>query len=351
MPDTPPRYLNRELSWLEFNQGVLDEARDPSVPLLERLKFLAICASNLDEFFMVRVGGLKLVIQQEGSVPDPAGMTARQQLEAVSQRVHRMSADLYECFLDLDLQLAQAGVRRLRVPDLSERQKQVIAQFFQDEVSCVLTPMAVVAGPEFPLLANQMLHVAVRLEPREGESAMRFAVIPLGRSLGRFVTVQSERGYSFILLEDIVAAHVSRFFPGESVADCVAFRITRNADLSIRDDTAHDLMAEIEEILDERKLGAGVRLEHSAEADPETVTFLRQALGVEDRDIYALPGPLDLAGFMRLTDLQGFDQLKYEPWPPKISPDTKPKYAPFAAPRSAPFRTEVSTRLEGLLLQ
>jgi len=321
MADTTSRYINRELSWLEFNQGVLDEAGDNTVPLLERLKFLAIGASNLDEFFMVRVGGLKLVVKQEGPLADPSGMTAREQLEAVSQRVHRMSADQYECFLQLDPQLAQAGVRRLRVPDLSERQKQVVAQFFQDEVASVLTPMAVVAGLEFPLLGNQMLHVAVRLEPRPGETAMRFAIIPLGRSLGRFVTLPSERGYSFILLEDVVAAHVARFFPGESVAHCAAFRITRNADLSIRDDIAHDLMAEIEEILDERKLGACVRLELAAEADAETVAFLRQALGVEDRDIYALPGPLDLAGFMRLTDLQGFDNLKYEPWPPRISPD------------------------------
>jgi polyphosphate kinase len=321
MPDTTSRYINRELSWLEFNQGVLDEAGDSTVPLLERLKFLAIGASNLDEFFMVRVGGLELVVKQEGPLSDPSGMTAREQLEAVSQRVHRMSGDQYQCFLQLDPQLAQAGVRRLRVPDLNERQKQVVAQFFLDEVASVLTPMAVVAGPEFPLLGNQMLHLAVRLDPRQDESGMRFAIIPLGRSLGRFVTLPSEGGYSFILLEDVVAAHVARFFPGESVAHCAAFRITRNADLSIRDDIAHDLMAEIEEILDERKLGACVRLELSSEADAETVAFLRQALDVEDRDIYALPGPLDLAGFMRLTDLQGFDNLKYEPWPPRISPD------------------------------
>jgi polyphosphate kinase len=322
MADTAsPRYLNRELSWLEFNQGVLDEARDNGVPLLERLKFLAISASNLDEFFMVRVGGLKLVIKQEGPLADPSGMSAREQLEAVSRRVHRMSGDQYACFLDLEPQLTQASVRRLRVTDLNDRQKQVAAQFFQEEIASVLTPMAVVAGPEFPLLGNQMLHVAVRLDPRPGETAMRFAIIPLGRSVGRFVTLPSERGYSFILLEDVVALHVGRFFPGESIAHCAAFRITRNADLSIRDDIAHDLLAEIEEVLDERKLGACVRLELSADADPQTVAFLQQALSVEEGDIYALPGPLDLAGFMRIADLDGFDNLKYEPWPPRISPD------------------------------
>jgi polyphosphate kinase len=322
MADTlPTRYLNRELSWLEFNQGVLDEARDKSVPLLERLKFLAISASNLDEFFMVRVGGLKLVIKQNGPLADPSGMTAREQLEAVSRRVHRMSADQYACFLDLEPQLAQAGVRLVRGSDFSERQKQAAAQVFQDEIASILTPMAVAPGPGFPLLGNQMLHVAVRLDPRPGETAMRFAIIPLGRSMGRFVTLPTERGSSFALLEDVVALHVDRFFPGESIAHSAAFRITRNADLSIRDDIAHDLMAEIEEVLDERKLGDCVRLEVSADADPQTVDFLRQALNVEDGDIYSLPGPLELGGLMRIADLDGFDNLKYEPWPPRISPD------------------------------
>ena len=322
MADTPPaRYFNRELSWLEFNQGVLDEARDKSVPLLERLKFLAISASNLDEFFMVRVGGLKLVIKQNGPLADPSGMTAREQLEAVSRRVHRMSADQYACFLDLEPQLAQAGVRLIRGADFSERQKQAAAQFFQDEIASVLTPMAVAPGPGFPLLGNQMLHVAVRLDPRPGETAMRFAIIPLGRSLGRFVTLPAERGSSFSFARGRRGLHVGRFFPGESIAHSAAFRITRNADLSIRDDIAHDLMAEIEEVLDERKLGDCVRLEVSADADPQTVDFLRQALNVEEGDIYSLPGPLELGGLMRIADLDGFDNLKYEPWPPRISPD------------------------------
>src|SRR5579863_2589407 len=231
MADTPSRYLNRELSWLEFNQGVLDEARDATVPLLERLKFLAICANNLDEFFMVRVGGLKIVISQDGATADPAGMTAREQLEAVRQRVHQMTAELYACFLDLEPQLGQAGARRVSASNLTDRQQQAAAQFFQDEIASVVTPMAVVAGPEFPLLANQMLHVAVRLGPRPGETENRFAIIPLGRALGRFVTLPSDRAYSFILLEDILAAHVARFFPGETVAHCSTFRITRNADL------------------------------------------------------------------------------------------------------------------------
>src|ERR1700733_45937 len=143
MAETSSRYLNRELSWLEFNQGVLDEAHDAGVPLLERLKFLAISASNLDEFFMVRVGGLKLVEHQENPPVDPAGMNVREQLDAIAARVHRMTGDQYRCFLEeIEPQLAQAGVRRLNGADLNDRQKQVVNQFFNDEISSVLTPMA-----------------------------------------------------------------------------------------------------------------------------------------------------------------------------------------------------------------
>ncbi len=322
MAETSARYLNRELSWLEFNQGVLDEAHDASVPVLERLKFLAISASNLDEFFMVRVGGLKLVEHQGNPPADPAGMTVREQLDAIAARVHRMAGDQYRSFLEeLEPQLTQGGVRRLTASDLNERQKQAVDQFFGDEVASVLTPMAVDESLEFPLLPHQMLHVAVRLLPRDGESRSRFAIIPLGRSLSRFVTLPSDRGYCYILLEDVVAAQVERFFPGEGVVHCAPFRITRNADIAVRDDLVHDLLSEIEEVLDERKLGNCVRLEIAAHADAETVAFLRQALGVDEGQTYSLPGPLDLAGFMRLSDLQGFDNLKYEPWPPRISPD------------------------------
>ncbi|HET6328457.1 MAG TPA: polyphosphate kinase 1 [Planctomycetaceae bacterium] len=322
MAETSARYLNRELSWLEFNQGVLDEAHDASVPVLERLKFLAISASNLDEFFMVRVGGLKLVEHQDNPPADPAGMTIREQLDAIAVRVHRMAGDQYRAFLEeLEPQLTHGGVRRLTASDLNERQKQAVDNFFSDEVASVLTPMAVDESLEFPLLPHQMLHVAVRLLPRDGESRSRFAIIPLGRSLSRFVTLPSDRGYCYILLEDVVAAEVERFFPGEGVVHSAPFRITRNADIAVRDDLVHDLLSEIEEVLDERKLGNCVRLEIAAHADAETVAFLRQALGVDEDQIYALPGPLDLAGFMRLSDLQGFDNLKYAPWPPRISPD------------------------------
>ncbi len=324
MADTPPaRYLNRELSWLEFNQGVLDEARDTSVPLLERLKFLAISASNLDEFFMVRVGGLKLVIKQEGPPGRPVGHdgpgTARSGQPARPSHVGR-SVRLLSRSRAAARPGRRAAARGGRV--LNERQKQVVAQFFQDEIASVLTPMAVAPGPGFPLLGNQMLHVAVRLDPRPGETAMRFAIIPLGRSLGRFVTLPSERGSSFASCSRTSSPCTSAG-SFRARASPTAPRFASPAMPTFRSATTSRtiLMAEIEEILDERKLGDCVRLEVSADADPQTVDFLSQALDVEDGDIYSLPGPLDLAGFMRIADLDGFDNLKYEPWPPRISPD------------------------------
>ncbi len=323
MGDTPSRYINRELSWLEFNARVLEEARDDGVPLLERLKFLAITASNLDEFFMVRVGGLQLLAQQENAKLDPAGMSPQQQIEAVSQRTHRMTQEQYNCFLnEIEPGLAAAGVRRLRPTELTERQRLFIEQAFTDEISAVLTPMAIPAADDFPLLLNQTLNVCVRLAPApENNGHPRFAIIPFGRTTSRIVTLPSDGGYSYILLEDVVRLFLEQFFPGEPVEACVPFRITRNADLSIREDLAADLLEEMQEVLVARKQGDCVRLEIADHADPVLLSFLTTALDVRPEDVYALPGPLDLAAFIRLADVQGFDNLKYEPWPPRPSPE------------------------------
>jgi polyphosphate kinase len=321
MTDTEPRYFNRELSWLEFNQRVLDEASDNSLPLLERLKFLAITGSNLDEFFMVRVGGLQLLVRQGSIRPDPSGMTPEQQLEAIRRRTARMVQDQYRCFLeDLEPKLAAAGIRRLLPGGLNERQSKVVRQIFEEEIYPVFTPMAVDSAENFPLVVNQTLNVCVRLAPATGKNQPRFAVIPFGRSAKRFLTMQSEGGYAYMLLEEAVGLLLARFFSGEAVEECVPFRVTRNADLSLREDLASDLLSEMEEVLDARRQSHCVRLELSAAVSQMTCDFLSQALGVEPPDIVHIPGPLDLAAFTRLADLPGFEALKYEPWPPKPSP-------------------------------
>jgi polyphosphate kinase len=315
------RFFNRELSWLEFNQRVLDEARGESLPLLERLKFLAITASNLDEFFMVRVGGLCVLVEQKITTPDAAGMTPAEQLSAISSRAHDMVSQQEACFAELEQKLADAGIRRVRGPELTDRQARAVEQLFEAEIAAVMTPRAVRREDEFPLLVNQMLHVAVHLAPdATSDGRPRLAIIPMGRSLPRFLTLSGgERGYWYVLLEDVVVRLVHRFFPGEKVLGQAIFRITRNADFTFRDDLAIDLLAGMEGILTARKYGDCVRLELSAESNEKVVADLVEALAPNER--FETAAPLDLAAFMPLADLAGFDTLKYEPWPPQASPD------------------------------
>lgn len=327
MEPTPSRLINRELSWLEFNQRVLEEAQDESLPLLERLRFLAITASNLDEFFMVRVGGLQLLVEAGSTAVDPTGMSASEQLAAISERTRAMTTEQYACFLQaLEPALAEGGVRRLRFEELSERQRAVLEQIFEGEVYPVYTPQAVGLDRPFPLLVGGTLNVLVRLAPApEAPSEFRWAVIPFGRATSRFLTLPAERGYAYVLLEEAVRAFATRFFPGELVEECVPFRITRNADLGLREDQAPDLMAGMEELLSQRRRSDCVRLELAAEASGEAQAFLRSALGLDLADVFAAPGPVDLAAFVQLAELKGFDGLRFEPWPPQPSPQVDPK--------------------------
>ncbi len=331
MKKSTPQFVNRELSWLEFNQRVLDEAADEQIPLLERLKFLAITASNLDEFFMVRVGGLQMLAKQARKPLDLAGMTPEEQLQAISERTHKMTKDQYSCYLnDIEPALENHGIRRVHCDALTEWQFQWLEQMFESEIHAVLAPLAVSSADDFPTLANQSLTICVQLKPATGADAAesdkpRFALIPLGRTLSRFITLASEGGYEYIPLEDVVKLFIERFFHGEEIIEAVPFRITRNADLSMREDLAADLMSVMEDVIDARKIGDCARLEISADATPCLLDFLKETLEVSDQDIYSLPGPLDLSAFMSLTSLPGYDDLNYPSWPacpsPLVAPD------------------------------
>jgi polyphosphate kinase len=317
------KYLNRELSWLEFNQRVLAEAQDASVPLLERLKFLAITASNLDEFFMVRVGSLQMLLAQGITKPDPAGMIPEQQLHAICTRTHQMVNDQYTSFLqEVEPKLAEAGLQRRRTADLIPRQAKLVEQLFDNELASVLTPIAVTSSEDFPLLTTQSLSACVRLDPAANDETKtpRFAIIPFGKLTSRFISLPADNGYEFILLEDVIAQFAQRFFPGETVCECVPFRITRNADLSLREDLAADLMAEMEEVLEARRTGACVRLEISDNVTTQLLAFLQGALEVPNESVYVVPGPLGLSAYMQLCERTGFDHLRYESWPPQPSP-------------------------------
>jgi len=325
------RYLNRELSWLEFNQRVLDEAADESVPLLERLFFLAITASNLDEFFMVRVGGLHLLSLSGSRKRDPSGRTPNQQLRRIVERAHTMVNDQYACYRDkIEPALRERGIRRLTPEELSEEQAVHARRLFADEISAVVTPLAVREGNPFPLLAGLGLHLAVRLAPEPGSATSRFAVIPVGAHIQRFITVPAETGYCFLSVEDLLAICVDRLFPGEEVLECVPFRITRNADLAVDDEFAADLLAQMESVLVARKESACVRLDIGASASDETIRFLRDALGIRARDVYAVDGPINLADFRTLAHMDGYDDLKYEPWRPQAAIQADPDQSIFS---------------------
>ncbi len=322
MSKGPSKYVNRELSWLEFNQRVLDEATDEQSPLLERLKFLAITASNLDEFFMVRVGGLQMVRDQNSRKRDAAGLTVVQQLKAIRRRARQMVDDQYDCLLkQLEPELSKAGIRRVPPDELNERQQAVVQRLFEEEIFTIYTPMAIQAGEQFPLLANMALNVCVRLAPAVDETEARFAFIPLGNTSPRFFRLPPNDGYRYILLEDVVRSFADRFFPGEKVLEVVPFRITRNADLSVREDLASDLLSEMEHVLDARKESDCVRLELPKTASRPMRRFLCSALEVASSDVYLARGPLALSSFMRLANTPGFDRLKVDPWRPQPSPD------------------------------
>jgi len=325
----PHAFINRELSWLEFNRRVLEEARDPSVPLLERLKFLAITGSNLDEFFMVRVGGLQLMRAEGRSQRDASGLTPTQQMERISRYARRMVADQYTCLItELEPALHEARIRRVHMDDLDAEQAAHVDRLFEELFFPVLTPRAIDPDKPFPHLAALTIHLAVRLAHQpDQESETRMAVIPMPGNLARFVTVPIEDGYEYVLLEDVIQAYAERLFPGEIIEELCVFRITRNADMRVREDEAPDLMAGMEDILEERLTSPCVRLEIGPGASNAMIEYLERAFNVEASHVMLAPGPLDLKAYMSIATMAGFDEYKCEPWPPQLRPD-------LAAPES-----------------
>lgn len=323
-----PLFLNRELSWIEFNSRVMAQAEDATLPPLERLKFAAITASNADEFFMVRVGGLKLLQDQGGEQPDPAGLAPSEQLAEISVRMHELVERQYACLLkEIEPQLRKGGIRRLKMEELTAAQQRHAEALFDDFIFPVVSPVAVAPDREFPLLAGLEIALYVRLEGAPDEGGARHALVAVPKGLARFLALPGEAGYSYILLEEIIRAYAGRLFPGVPVLECAAFRITRNADMSVREDLAGDLLEQMREVLVERKESGCVRLELEKRASKEARAFLQQALAVAEADVYPVPGPLDLAAFFRLANLPGNEALKLAPWSPQAVPE-----APAAEP-------------------
>jgi polyphosphate kinase len=328
--DASSRFINRELSWLDFNDRVLQCAQNATFPLLERLKFLAITGSNLDEFFMVRVGGLQALRREGVTKCDPSGLTPAEQLAAIERRAGRMAIDQYRCLNELLRLLSDEGIRRLSGNELSDDQARHAERVFMSEIVSMLSPMAIGDGDAQPLLINRMPYCAVLLRGHEGlagarktapkEKPYRLAVIPIGKTLGRFITLPSAGGYSFMLLEDLVCFFIDRFFPGETVLACAAFRIIRDADLAVHEDGAADLLAEMEAVIGARKRSDCVRLEIDAGAPGTLLDALLPILGPPAYGIYRLAGPLDLSAFMRLAEIADGERLRFKPWTPRVMP-------------------------------
>ncbi|MBP6960075.1 MAG: RNA degradosome polyphosphate kinase [Thermotogae bacterium] len=326
--EDPSLYLNRELSWLAFNERVVDEAFDKDNPLLERLKFLSISGSNLDEFFMIRVAGLKEQKHFEYTGTDPSGSTAEEQLAMISQKVHEMVKKQYLCLnRELLPKLKKSGIEFLEPEDLNQKQNKQIAEYFFTVLFPVLTPMAIDQSRPFPMLPNKSLNQAILLRKEESHEPY-FALVQVPAVLPRFIELghrggNDSRGETrrFILLEKIVALYVKHLFRGYEVLGTVLFRITRNADLSIDEEDTQDLLEEIEKSLRQRQRGFPVRLEIESNAFPEIAETLSKMLEIEGRDIYEIPGPIDLSAFMKMFDLQGFSDLRYAPFKPQLLPD------------------------------
>lgn len=310
---SPDRLINRELSWLDFNERVLALATDPRVPLLERAKFLAIFSSNLDEFFQVRVAGLKDQLAARLSTPSDDGRSPVEQLRRVRERADQLVADAHAVFLGaLVPELASRGVVFSTWDELDDLDRKQLAAVFENRVFPVLTPLAVDPGHPFPYISGLSLNLAVIVvDPITAER--RFARVKVPNLLPRFVV--TDDGERFVPLEQVIAAHLGSLFPGMEVGEHWAFRVTRNADLTVEEDEADDLLAAVEIELRRRRFGRAVRLEVDAGMSDEVLDLLQRELDLDDDDIYRVVGPLDLGGLWSVHSLDR-PELKDAVWVP-----------------------------------
>ncbi len=321
------RFINRELSWLDFDTRVLALAENPSVPLLERAKFTAIFAQNMDEFFQVRVAGLKDQVAGGVTKRTPDGRTPTQQLHEIRERVVKLVTRAEQVFLDQIVPgLADAGVRFSRWDELDDDDLEYLGAQYEERIFPVLTPLAVDPGHPFPYISDLSLNLAVVVAD-PATDLHRFARVKVPPLLPRFVVMPD--GERFVPLEQVISAHLDTLFPGMEVLEHHPFRVTRNADLTLEDEEADDLLAAVEIELRRRRFGRAVRLELEATVSDEVRALLQRELDVEDEDIYVGTGPLDLSGLWSLMGLDRPD-LKDEPWtgtiPPRLmADDGKPR--------------------------
>ncbi len=327
-------YYNRELSWLAFNHRVLGEARDRDIPLFERIKFLGITASNLDEFFMVRVASLKDMVNAGYTKKDIAGMTPTEQLEAVNKATHelvKMQYDVYNRSL-LPL-LAQNGLKVIENhEELTKKDCAFVDRYFQDNVYPVLTPMAVDSSRPFPLIRNKSLNLGALVSRKDVKGRrhlfnkksvqgkeLEFATVQVPSVLPRIVQLpeSSDGSRRVILLEQIIERNMDKLFLNYNIECAFSFRIMRNADFVLEEEDAQDLLKEIEKQLKKRQWGQAIRLEVEDGIEKRLLDIIKKELMIDERDIYNIPGPLDLTFLMKMYGLEGFEHLKNKPYTPQ----------------------------------
>jgi len=316
----PELFLNRELSWLEFNARVLEEAMDPTTPLLDRLKFAIIVQSNLDEFFMVRVAALKHAIEEGDANPDAAGLRPRQQLLVVSERAHEMVERLGRTLTEEILPpLTEQGIRFVAYKDLEEPQRAFLGRYFTAEVLPALTPLAIDVSRPFPQLANLSLNLAILLAPPEGEEQPRLAVVQVPAGLRRLVRPLGGDGNTYVLLEEIIRAEMATLFPGQKVLEASAFRVARDAEMELDEEGGRDYLEAIEDELRKRRLSRVVRLEVEQGMGDTLLGILVQRLEIEVADVYYVRGPLDVRALWPLVELPALEQLREPAFKPQVS--------------------------------
>lgn len=318
---SPDYFWNRELSWLAFNERILGEARDKTLPLFERIKFLSITASNLDEFFMVRVASLKDMVEAGYIKPDISGMTPKEQLKKVNKATHKLVTSQYTTYnRSLLGQLKNNGLTVVEShEDLSEEQGAYVDRFFEENVYPVLTPMAVDSSRPFPLIRNKSLNIGALLQKKDRKKSadVEFATVQVPSVLDRIIEIPTkEGGRAIIFLEEVIERNIRKLFLNYDVLCAHPFRIMRNADLSIDEDEAEDLLKEIERQVKKRQWGEVIRLEVEDGIHPDLLSLLVRELEIEKEDIFMIKGPLDLTVLMKVYGLEGFEALKLAKYMP-----------------------------------
>ncbi|MBX7161476.1 MAG: polyphosphate kinase 1 [Acidimicrobiia bacterium] len=314
----PENFINREMSWLEFNERVLAEAFDARNPLLERVKFLAICANNLDEFYMVRVSGLQQQVDAGINTPSPDGLTPKDQLEAIDSRSRRMHADMARCWVEvLEPALGDAGLAVRDWDELDDAALDHLSAHFREQIFPVLTPLAVDPSHPFPYISNLSLNLAVVIRD-PGEDAERFARVKVPRNVGRFVRVRPDSTET-VPVEQVCAAHLGMLFPGMDILECHPFRVTRDSDLDLEDEDAEDLLHEIETGLRSRRFRSVVRIEIAPSMPERIRDLLRRELEVDAREMIEVAGILGPADMFDLATAEQ-PELSLRKWSPRTPP-------------------------------